>query len=264
MSTVKILKAMVIKHSVAWGLLFLLTPWLGVYGCSKQSAVEGKLVDWNGEPVAGVKILASQVQPIKGYEQFEAETNLDGTFRIKGLFPSSQYVLRPSSDKWTCETAVMVNGAPQDETAILPSSMKIDRAYSKSGESLVEDLVTGATRYQITSDGLIADSRTDLEWIVGPDRPTTFYEAELWVMAQAKYGLRMPKKEELKQLYTDRVGSFNMDPIFKTTGYWVWAEPYDSKSAWAFMFNRGIFGRDSRSIRSHETRVFGVRTHQHE
>ena len=46
-------------------------------GGGKQSAVEGKLVDWNGDPVAGVKITASQVQPIKGYEQFEAVTSAD-------------------------------------------------------------------------------------------------------------------------------------------------------------------------------------------
>ncbi|MCG2774886.1 MAG: carboxypeptidase-like regulatory domain-containing protein, partial [Desulfobacterales bacterium] len=102
------------KHELRWGLMLLLTLWLAACSGGKQSAVEGKLVDWNGKPVAGVKILASQVQPIKGYEQFEAVTKSDGTFRLSGPFPSSQYVLKPWSDKWTCKTAVQLVSAPQD------------------------------------------------------------------------------------------------------------------------------------------------------
>ena len=48
----------------------------------KQSYAEGKVVDWNGKPVAGVKIIATQKeQPVKGYEQAETVTGSDGTFR---------------------------------------------------------------------------------------------------------------------------------------------------------------------------------------
>lgn len=83
------------KHRLAWVMMLLLTLWLAACNGGRQSAVEGKLVDWNGQPVAGVKIMASQVQPIKGYEQFEAVTKSDGTFHLRGLFPSSVYVLKP-------------------------------------------------------------------------------------------------------------------------------------------------------------------------
>ena len=66
------------KHRFA--LILLLTVWLSACGGGKQSAIEGKLVDASGAPVAGVKITASQVQPLKGYEQFEAVTKADGSF----------------------------------------------------------------------------------------------------------------------------------------------------------------------------------------
>ena len=112
----------------------------------KQSAVEGKLVDWNGKPVADVKITASPVQPIKGYEHAEAVTEADGTFRLRGLFPSSAYVLKPWSDKWNADAdaSITVETAPQGETSVLPKPMTITRVFSKSNPSLVANIATGA------------------------------------------------------------------------------------------------------------------------
>ena len=232
-------------------------------GGGKQSAVEGKLADWNGKAVAGVKITASQVQPLKGYEQFESVTKSDGTFRLSGLYPASKYVLKPWSDKWTCDTAVQLDSAPQGETAVLPSPMVIAQAFSNSGGGLVTDLATGATRFTLSSEGVIADSKTSLEWLVGPDRDTDYAQAEQWVSAckAAGGGWRMPTRVELKTLYQQGVGDRNMDTLFKTTGWWVWAEPKDSSSAWAFGFNfyggnESSNGRDCPGL----PRVFGVRS----
>lgn len=227
----------------------------------KQSAVEGKLVDWNGKPVAGVKITAAQAQPIKGYEQFEAVTKSDGSFRMTGFFPTSQYELRPWSDKWTCDTSVRLDSAPQGETAMLPSPMLITRAFSKSGGSLVVDLSTGATRFTVSTEGVISDSQTGLEWVVGPDGDTNYAQAEQWVAGcnVATGGWRMPTRQELSSLYQKGIGERNMDPAFRTTGWWVWAEPRDSSSAWYFRFNDGDeYGRDRDGSRSN--RVFGVRS----
>jgi hypothetical protein len=230
-------------------------------GSGKQSAVEGKLVDWNGEPVSGVKITASQVQPIKGYEQFEAVTGADGSFRIRGLFPSSQYVLKPWSDKWTANIEINLDSASQDETAVLPNPMKIAQAFSKKGGSLVMDLTTGATRFTVSEDGVIADSQTRLEWIVGPDSDTNYPDAEQWVANCNVAGgnWRKPTQKELATLYQKGIGDRNMDPAFRTTGWLVWAEPHGSSTAWHFHFDsgRGIWvGRG----RSSGTRVFGVRS----
>ena len=249
------------KRGLAWILIMFLILSLGACSVSKQSGVEGKLVDWSGKPVAGVKVTASQVQPIKGYEQFEAVTKSDGTFRLNGLFPSSQYVLKPWSDKWECKTAVKLDSAPQGETAVLPSPMVISQAYSKSGGSLVLDLATGATRFAVSSEGVITDSKTGFEWAVGPDRDTNYVQAEQWVAAcrLAGGGWRMPMRQELRTIYQQGLGERNMDSAFKTTGSFVWAEPIDSSSAWFFFFNYGSERSYLRSGSSY-TRVFGVRS----
>lgn len=229
---------------------------------AKQSAVEGKLVDWKDDPVAGVKIFASQVKPIKGYERFEAVTKSDGTFRLNGLFPSSTYVLKPLSDKWTCKTRVRLDSAPQDETAMLPTPMVIKQAFLKSGGSLVRDLATGATRFTVSSDGVISDSETRLEWVVGPDKDTTYMQASQWVASckTAGGGWRMPRRKELKNLYLKGVGKRNMDPAFKITGWWVWAEPISSTSAWGYAFLHGPGGWSGRPTSSDGGRGFAVRS----
>lgn len=244
-------------------LVSLLLLAVGALACSggKSSAIEGKLVDFNDKPVAGVKITAAQVQPIKGYEQFEAVTSSDGSFKIKGLFPSSAYVLKPWSDKWTCETEVKLDSAPQGETAVLPEAMKITQAFAKNGGSLVFDLVTGKTRFTLSKDGALTDFQTNLEWVVGPDQDTNYAQAEQWVATcdVTGGGWRMPTKAELKTLHQPGVGERNMDPAIKTTGWWVWAEPRDSSSAWYFLFNAGYEGWLSRDD-SNNGRVFGVRS----
>ncbi|HNR29686.1 MAG TPA: DUF1566 domain-containing protein, partial [Candidatus Hydrogenedentes bacterium] len=203
------------------------------------SAVEGKLVDGNGKPMAGVKITAAQVQPIKGYEQFEAVTGSDGSFRIRGLFPSSQYVLKPWSDKWTCESAVVrLDSAPQGETSVLSSPMIV--------------------RFTLSGEGVVADSQTGLEWVAGPDRDTNYAQAEQWVAGcnVAGGGWRMPTRQELATLYQEGIGERNMDPAFRTTGWYVWAEPGASSSAWGFGF---FHGREFRTD-SDNGRVFAVRS----
>ena len=71
------------------------------FGCGQKSGLEGKVVDEKGEPIANLKIIAKQVKPIKGYEQFEATTDSDGTFIFGKLFPASEYILFPCYEDWT-------------------------------------------------------------------------------------------------------------------------------------------------------------------
>jgi len=119
--------------------------------------------------------------------------------------------------------------------------MVIAQAYSKSGGSLVYDLTTGAKRFVVSSDGVITDSKTGFEWLVGPDRDTNYAQAIQWVAAcnVAGGGWRMPELQELRGLYQKGIGGRNMDPAFKTTGWSVWAGPRDSSSAWFFYFRNG-------------------------
>jgi hypothetical protein len=210
-------------------------------GCGKKSGLEGKVVDGKGQPIANVKVVASQLSPIiKGYEQFETTTGSDGKFRFVKLFPSSEYALRVQyyEGGWITETA---QSGPEGETMILPASLTI--------------------RFMVSSEGVIADSKTGLEWIVGPDRDANYAQAEQWV-ANCKVmggGWRMPTRQELRTIYQQGVGERNMDSAFKTTGYYVWAELRDSSSAWDFNFDNGHeYWRDRDN--SHNTRGFGVRS----
>ena len=77
--------------------LFLILMVLTLAGCGKNSGVEGKVVDGKGKPLSGVKLIAKQVEPIKGYERFETKTGSDGTFRFNKLYPFSGYILIPTS-----------------------------------------------------------------------------------------------------------------------------------------------------------------------
>lgn len=252
----------VLNNGLIWpALLLVLTMGLAACIGGKTSSVEGKLVDWNNKPVAGVKITASQVQPIKGYEQFEAVTGADGSFALKGLFPSSAYVLKPWSDKWTTKAEAKVDSAIHGETVVLPQPMQIEMAFAQKGGGVVDDLSTGSERFQVSPEGVIADRKTGLEWVVGPDQDVNYAQADKWV-AECKVaggGWRMPTRVELKELYRKGVGGRNMVPPFNTTGWGVWAEPRDATSAWGFGF---ISGEEDWGLRefSSDGRVFGVRS----
>ena len=114
------------------------------------------MVDGNGKPVAGVKIMAMMEQPIKGYEQFNTVTGSDGGFSFKKLYPGSRYVLKPWSDKykWTTEASASVETGPDGETVLMPNPLVIEMAYSVSGGSPVIDLATGKTHFTRGYTGL--------------------------------------------------------------------------------------------------------------
>jgi hypothetical protein len=116
-------------------------------------------------------------------------------------------------------------------------------------------------RFLVSSEGVIHDTKTKLEWIVGPDQDTNYDNAVKWVEScrVAGGGWRMPTRKELLELYQKGKGDHNIDPVFKHTGWYVWAEPRDSSSAWFVDFIFGIefwYYRNDSDVR----RVFGVRS----
>ena len=195
---------------------------LVVWGCGKSSSLEGQVVDGKGQPMAKVKMIAKQVQPIKGYEQFEATTGGDGKFAFKGLFPTSAYEIFPYWDNQTTSVRLKVESGPEGHTRMLPGPIKI--------------------RFTRAKDGVISDSATGLEWYVGPDRDTNWNQAKAWTesLSAAGGGWRMPTVPELKAIYQRGVGGNNLDPIFLTTGVWVWSgQMHDASSPWLFGFPTG-------------------------
>ena len=107
--------------------------------------------------------------------------------------------------------------------------------YSKAAK-----LKAKATRLKALEGAVFYDKKTGLEWIAGPDKPTTWYDAKRWVeglTTVAGGGWRMPTKKELKTLY-QKGGKCNITPLLKTTGCWIWSgETRDSSSAWGFDYS---------------------------
>jgi len=61
----------------------------------------------------------------------------------------------------------------------------------------------------------------------------------------------MPTLDELASLYKEELGTRNMPPALKTTGWWVWSsEMKGSSTARRFDFTRGIERWDFREVTS--------------
>ncbi len=116
--------------------------------------------------------------------------------------------------------------------------------------------------YVAYANGIVKDTKTGLEWKVGPDKSTNWDQASSWVQSLNLDGggWRMPTMDELEGLYNRGAGSRNMTPLLETTGWWVWSgETKGSSNAWGFDFDdggRSWYGRDD----SHTRRVFAVRS----
>lgn len=96
--------------------------------------------------------------------------------------------------------------------------------------------------YIAYDNGVVEDTRTKLEWVVGPDKNTDWNSAYSWthLLQLAGGGWRMPTRSELKGLYQRKKGSRNMTPLLKTTGWYIWSnEKAGSSSAWLFDFDCG-------------------------
>jgi hypothetical protein len=79
--------------------------------------------------------------------------------------------------------------------------------------------------YVAYKNGIVRDTSTGLEWFVGPDRDTDWYEARSWVKGLSLDGgdWRMPTTDELQGLYKKGASPRNITPLLKTTGWWAWS-----------------------------------------
>jgi hypothetical protein len=176
-----------------------------VWGCgSKTSSLEGQVTDGKGKPMGKVKVIAKQVQPIKGYEQFEATTGDDGKFSFKGLFPNSAYEIIPHLENQTTLVRVKVDSAPEGQTRMLPEPVLV--------------------RFTRDKDGIINDSATGLQWYLGPNRNAPWDMFNGWAknLPLGGGGWRVPTVQELGTIVKKGSGPMNIDPIFKIPGEWKW------------------------------------------
>ncbi|MBU1340885.1 MAG: DUF1566 domain-containing protein [Proteobacteria bacterium] len=108
-----------------------------------------------------------------------------------------------------------------------------------------------------------------LEWYIGPDRDTSWYEAIEWLnnlKLNTGDEWRMPTRRDLKGLYDNSVSSNCKIKPTSSSWFWVWTgekkidkDSNHSKMAWGFNFRCGLefWGGCSESLRS---RVFVVRS----
>jgi hypothetical protein len=89
---------------------------------------------------------------------------------------------------------------------------------------------------------VVKDTKTGLEWIAGPKRMMTWDEARTWVESLSVEGgdWRMPTRKELKTLYKKGAGEYNITPLLKVSGWWMWSgEKKFAGRAWAVYFVDG-------------------------
>lgn len=136
-----------------------------------------------------------------------------------------------------------------------------------SGEVKVRE--KQSERYKVFPSGIIQDTKTGLEWLVGLDKDVSWNEAKAWVdsIDSKKYGIgwRMPVMKELRTIYDPgkSMCMCNIDSIFvvNQNRLWVWTGVLTSSSggAWCFNFHNGCdswFYTDYRKDR----RCFAVRS----
>ncbi len=116
--------------------------------------------------------------------------------------------------------------------------------------------------YVAYANGIVKDTKTDLEWKVGPDKNTNWDEARSWVQSLNLDGggWRMPTIGELEGLYKKSAGKRNMTSLLKTTGWYVWSgETKGSSNVWIFNFYYGYRPWADRNY-SNNKRAFAVRS----
>ena len=114
--------------------------------------------------------------------------------------------------------------------------------------------------------GIVLDTNTGLAWLAGPDRNTTWNEANTWVanLTVSGGGWRMPTGKELETLYQKGAGTRNRTRLLKTTAWFVWSCETKADSSWALFFNfrNGCIQRwgSTSSSRYGSPRGFAVRS----
>ena len=147
------------------------------------------------------------------------------------------------------------------EKAEEPKAEKnLSRVYDISLLRLPE-IVERDGRYVAYSNGVICDCYTKLEWMVGPDRDTSWDEAHAWIEGLNNGAGRwtMPSLELLRGLYRRNLKKNEISPLFHIEPSDVWScELKDDDSAWAFNFIPGNTFRTYRTM-SRRFRAFAVR-----
>ncbi|RPH50520.1 MAG: DUF1566 domain-containing protein [Desulfobacteraceae bacterium] len=97
-------------------------------------------------------------------------------------------------------------------------------------------------RFEKLASGVVRDTKSGLEWYAGPDKNTSWDDANVWTAALKidGGGWRIPTINELKGLYQKGAGSRNMTAPLETTGWLIWSIPTGSLGAAFLDFGNGL------------------------
>ncbi|SPQ00547.1 hypothetical protein NBG4_270010 [Candidatus Sulfobium mesophilum] len=193
---------------------------------NKGSAVEGRVVDRDGRPLAGVKVVAMLPagQYIEDYDLFEVKTKANGKFLLQGLYPGTYY--RILFDGGQCnDQRERIRSLPSGET------LKLERDY-----------VLIFSTFKVSPDGVIKDLQTGLEWAPIPMFTVTTYDIAASYaksLSLAGGGWRLPTVEELKDLYDSANDGCGLDWAFENRYPKAWSsDPKSPTKRWLVKFSR--------------------------
>ena len=114
------------------------------------------------------------------------------------------------------------------------------------------DVVGRDETFVAYSNKVVADTRTGLEWVAGPDVDTSYHRAVEWVRGLTVAGgrWRMPTAKELRTLYRTPGKLSSITPLLKTRGIHVWPHQ-DNEDLSLYLF---------RYMDPYGTRGFAVRS----
>jgi len=116
------------------------------------------------------------------------------------------------------------------------------------------------------ANGVVFDSKTGLEWHVGPDKKTTWLGAKSWVdrLSVGGGGWRMPTSSELDDIETEGIGLWRLPSLLRTSswsiGWWIWHGGTASSSGARFFYSNIDGDHQKSSQDANHYRGFAVRS----
>jgi hypothetical protein len=202
-------------------------------GCEKKAGLEGRVTDGSGQPIPHVKVTALQDKPVSGYSHFETETDAQGMFSFRRLFPQADYTLVINSDS-TGLRQVKLKSGNNGQTVTLPSPIVF--------------------RFIVSPDTIVTDTRSGFQWAPDPNIAMDWNQARKYVRSLKLGGFsdwRLPTRAEIRSLD-------GIDSSFPLNDCCVWtAEAVDKRRAWYFNLYR--FFEEAAYVNSRSYRVLAVR-----
>jgi len=195
-----------------------------LFGCAKKEGlVEGTVVDGQNEPLSGVTVIFNPVSPAPGAALPQARTNANGTFKIAGLAPGSEFIITLESDTWTTLATRKIK---------TPSG----------GKALTLDTPI-AVRFQLLANGTVADTKTGLQWLIYAATDISAGNVINTVKKLDTGGYndwRLPTKTEIQSLRDPTTSAYTEEPKISLNACCVWTAEINSDIIeWDFFIDDG-------------------------